>query len=69
MIRAIKTWFIMPKIRLPSITIIENLVSEAAMVGGFLMLLKGIYMIYPPLMWIIGGILLFLFGFPARRGK
>jgi hypothetical protein len=46
---------------------LNDYISETAMIGGFFMLLKGLYTIYPPAMWIIGGILLILLGFPARR--
>jgi hypothetical protein len=46
---------------------LQEHISEAAMIGGILILLKCLYMIYPPSMWIIGGILLMLLGFPARR--
>lgn len=67
MIKALKNRLRLPVIRMPERAKIENFVSDAAMIGGFLMLLKGLYMIYPPTMWIIGGILVFLFGFPARR--
>jgi hypothetical protein len=48
---------------------IEDLIQEAAIVGGFLMLMKGLYMVYPPSMWIIGGLLLILLGFPLKGGK
>jgi hypothetical protein len=60
---------IMVKIPRISSEKLHDYASEAAMTGGFLMLLKGLYMIYPPTMWIIGGILLILLGFPARRIK
>lgn len=46
----------------------HDVVSEAAIIGGFFMLMKGLYMIYPPVMWIVGGILIFLLGFPAKKG-
>lgn len=39
-------------------------VQELALLAGFLMCLKGLYMIYPPMMWIIGGVYLML---PGQR--
>ena len=55
----------LPKIRLPSLKIKHETVQELALLAGFLMLLKGLWDIYPPLMWILGGIWLML---PAKRG-
>ena len=52
----------LPKIRLPSIK--HETIQELAILAGFLMLLNGLYDIYPPAMWIIGGIWLML---PARK--
>ncbi len=54
----------LPKIRLPSIKIKHEIIQELAILAGFLMLLNGLYDIYPPAMWIIGGIWLML---PARK--
>lgn len=56
-----------PKIRLPSREKIEENVQETAIVGGFLMLAKGLYSIFPPVMWIICGVLLMLLGIPWRK--
>jgi hypothetical protein len=55
----------LPKIRLPSPKFYNEAIQELAMLAGFLMLLKGLYDIYPPLMWIIGGLWLMLP--PGRR--
>jgi hypothetical protein len=55
----------LPKIRLPSLKIKHEAVQELALLAGFLMLLKGLWDIYPPLMWIIGGLWLML---PGKRG-
>jgi uncharacterized membrane protein len=60
----------LPKIRLPSREKVYDFVSELAILAGFLMLGRGIYMIYKPAMFIICGIGLMWFGFPkTRRAK
>jgi len=46
-----------------------DILSELAMAAGFLLLVYGVYQIYAPAAYIIGGAGLFLFGFPARRLK
>lgn len=53
------------KIRLPSLRNQNETIQELAMLAGFLMFLKGLYDIYPPLMWIVGGLWLMLP--PGRR--
>jgi len=57
--------FKLPKIRLPSLQIKHEVIQELAILAGFLMLLKGLWDVYQPLMWIIGGLWLIL---PGRRG-
>ena len=59
----------MPKVRLPSREKISDFISELAIVAGFLMLGYGIYLIYPPAMFIICGACLMWFGFPKGRAK
>lgn len=54
----------LPKIRLPSFKIKSETLQELALLAGFLMVLRGLWLIYPPAMWIIGGIYLML---PAQR--
>lgn len=54
----------LPKIRLPSLDIPSETVRTLAAVAGFFMALYGIWLIYPPAMWIIGGIYLML---PAKN--
>jgi len=51
-----------PKIRLPSFKISNETIQELAILAGFLMFLKGLWDIYPPLMWIIGGFWLMIPG-------
>jgi divalent metal cation (Fe/Co/Zn/Cd) transporter len=46
---------------------VYDILSELAMTAGFLLFAYGIYMIYPAAAFIIGGALLFAFGFPAAR--
>lgn len=53
----------LPKIRLPSIN--HEVVQELAVLAGFCMFLKGLWDVYPPLMWIIGGLWLMI---PGKRG-
>jgi hypothetical protein len=55
----------LPKIRLPCPKITNEAIQELALLAGFLMLLKGLWDIYPPLMWIVGGLWLML---PGKRG-
>ena len=55
----------LPKIRLPCLKIKSETIQELAMLVGFLMCLKGLHDIYPPVMYIIGGIWLML---PCRKG-
>ncbi len=59
-----KKFFKPPKIRLPSLKIPNGFFEELAILAGFLMVLRGLWLIYPPLMWIFGGIWLML---PAKR--
>lgn len=41
--------------------------KDLLILGGLYMIGKGLYMIYPPAMWIGIGIVLFWFGFPTDR--
>ena len=59
----------LPKIRLPSSEKAYDWISELAMLAGFLMFGYGLYLVFPPAMFVICGICLFIFGFPARRAK
>lgn len=61
--KALKLRF--PRIRLPSIWIKHEIIQELAVLAGFLMVLKGLWDIYPPLMWILGGVWLM---FPGKGG-
>lgn len=54
----------LPRIRLPSPAAKNEMVQELAILAGFLMVLKGLWDIYPPAMWILGGLWLM---FPAGR--
>ena len=56
----------LPKIRLPSAEKTYDLISELAMLAGFLLFGYGLYMVYPPACFIICGICIFIFGFPGR---
>lgn len=54
------------RIRLPTL---KGNLPDIAMVLGFLMLLYGIWQVYKPASFIIGGALLLLFGLPPRKGR
>jgi hypothetical protein len=60
-----KIFLKLPKIRLPSLKKSAETIQELAILAGFLMLLKGLWEIYHPLMWIIGGLWLMI---PGKRG-
>jgi hypothetical protein len=47
----------------------NNIISDIFMVLGFLLFCAGVWMIFMPAAFIIGGAGLFFFGFPARRRK
>jgi quinol-cytochrome oxidoreductase complex cytochrome b subunit len=44
-----------------------DILSELAMIAGFLLFVFGIYLIYPPAACVIGGAGLFALGFPASK--
>lgn len=47
----------------------SELIKEAALVLGFLALMRGLWIIHPAAMWIIGGVILLWFGFPGKKVK
>ena len=57
----------LPNIRLPNREKTSDFISELAILAGFLMLGYGLYLIYPPAMFIICGACLMWFGFPRAR--
>lgn len=61
----------LPKIRLPSINIsrdkAQDTAQEIAFWAGLTMVSKGLYMIWPPLMWIIFGLGLIWFSLPGKK--
>lgn len=71
--------FKLPRIRLPAAQIKakfralkakitpEN-VKETCLLVGFFMVLRGLWLIYPPAMWILGGAGLIWFGLPGKAG-
>ncbi|MBO8169972.1 MAG: hypothetical protein H0Z35_12430 [Thermoanaerobacteraceae bacterium] len=61
-----KLKFKLPKIRLPSRKTAQNIVQEAAFWAGLFMFGKGLYMIWPPLMWLIIGLGLIWVSLPTR---
>jgi hypothetical protein len=54
----------LPRIRLPSIKNKTETIEELTILVGFLMVVYGLYSIYPPLMWILAGLWLM---FPGKR--
>ncbi len=58
----------LPKIRLPSQRKIDEIFRETCLVAGFVMFGRGLWLIWPPLMWLIcGAMLMFLF-FALSKG-
>lgn len=47
----------------------EEYIREACLVAGFFMLVRGIWLIYPPAAWIVGGLILIWFGTPPEMLK
>jgi hypothetical protein len=45
--------------------ITDEKIKTACMIGGFLMALRGLYIWHPPLMWLLGGLALLWYGWPA----
>lgn len=58
-----------PHIRLPSQQKIETTVRETCLVAGFLMFARGLWLIYPPVMWLVCGLALVWCGLPPRRER
>lgn len=48
---------------------LEETLHELALIAGFFMAGYGLHQIYPPVAWIVCGLLLFFFGFRAIIGK
>lgn len=46
----------------------EETIKETCLLAGFLMLETGIWLIYPPAAFIVGGILLLWLGMPGKGG-
>jgi hypothetical protein len=43
--------------------------KDLLLTAGLIMALRGLYLIYPPAMWIIGGIFIIYLGWPQRVVK
>jgi hypothetical protein len=52
---------------LKNIKLSPEFIKETCLVAGFLMLLRGLWLIWPPAMWIIGGVCLMWFGLPGKQ--
>jgi hypothetical protein len=69
----LKANFPRPAIRIPpwlrKIRISDRLIKTACMLGGFCMVLRGLYLWHPPLMWFLGGLALLWFGWPSDRRR
>jgi len=46
----------------------EEPIREICLVVGFFSLIAGLWLIYPPAMFIIGGFILMWIGLPPRKG-
>ena len=58
----------LPKIRLPSQQKIDEIFRETCLVAGFVMFGRGLWLIWPPLMWLICGVLLMFSYFGFSKG-
>jgi hypothetical protein len=48
----------------------EEHIREACLVAGLLILVRGVWLIYPPAAWIVGGLILIWLSIPPRsRGE
>ncbi|ADU30988.1 hypothetical protein [Evansella cellulosilytica] len=47
----------------------KDIIQDALLIIGFLLLCYGLWLIYPPIMFIIGGILLLKAGLPPVERK
>jgi hypothetical protein len=56
----------LPRIRLPSRDKLVENVREACLAAGFFMLARGLWLVYPPAMWVVCGALLIYVGLPPR---
>ncbi|WP_256846922.1 hypothetical protein [Paenibacillus sp. Pae108] len=57
----------MKKLKVPKIS--EETIRETCLVAGFFMLEIGLWMIYTPAAFLIGGVILMWLGLPPRRGN
>lgn len=55
-----------PRIRLPSAAEIEHTTGGLLLAGGFLMVARGLWLVYPPAMYIVGGAILIWWGLPRK---
>lgn len=58
--------FRLPRIRLPSRSVIVDSAREACLVAGFFMIARGLWLIYPPAMWLVCGAMLMYPALPKR---
>jgi hypothetical protein len=59
----------LPMIRLPSSVNVEESFREACLVAGFFMFARGLWLMYPPGMWLGCGLALIWCGLPPRRER
>lgn len=53
-----------PKIRGP---LLLEALRETCLMAGFLMLARGLWLLFPPVMWITCGVILIYIGLPPRN--
>jgi hypothetical protein len=58
-----------PNIRWPSREQIQDNFKELALIAGFFVLARGLYLIYPAAAWIVSGLVLLWLGWPDRQVK
>ncbi|MDB5053139.1 MAG: hypothetical protein JWM44_1189 [Bacilli bacterium] len=51
------------------VKITDEIIREACLVAGFLLLAIGLWLIYPPAMFLVCGLLLLWVGFPSGPKK
>lgn len=59
----------LPRPRLPTLQVVNELLRLLLLLTGLAMVARGLWLIYPPAMFIICGICLFWAGLPPKGGR
>ncbi len=66
----LRAQFTRPAIRVPPwLHISDEFIMAALVLGGFSMVLRGLWLWHPPLMWFLGGLALLWYGWPGGRRR